>query len=95
MELYIVRIESIRHFDDCEYSYLPYFHEIFGVYKTKQAAEKAVWEYFGNDNYEAIFENKIKDEECPHCDELFKYQDGTYGGVAYYGIFYHHEYIVE
>ena len=42
-----------------------------------------------------IFENKIKDEECPYCDELFKYQDSTYGGVAYYGIFYHHEYIVE
>lgn len=93
MKIHIVRIESIRHFDDCGYSYLPYFHEIFGVYKTKEEAVKAVWKYFGNDKYEAIYDDEIKDNECPYCycDELFKYEDKEYGGVAYYGIFYHEE----
>lgn len=95
MKLYIVRIESIRHFDDCEYSYLPYFNEIFGVYKTKEDAVHDVWNYFGDDKYEAIFDDDIKDTECPYCDELFKYQDKRYNGIAYYGIFYHEEYIKE
>lgn len=95
MKIYIVRIESIRHFDDCEYSYLPYFNEIFGVYRTNEEAVKAVWEYFGDDKYEAVYDDEIKDNECPYCDELFKYEDKKYGGVAYYGIFYHEETINE
>ena len=89
MELHIVRIESIRHFDEFEYSYLPYMHEIFGVFKSKKEATEAVWRSFGSDEYEWIFNN----DECPYCDELFKYEDKEYGGVAYYGIFYHTEYI--
>lgn len=97
MKLYIVRIESIRHFDDCEYSYLPYYNEIFGVYKTKQDAENDVWRHFGNmeEEYDAVFENSIIDKECPGCDILFKYQDKKYGGIAYYGIFFHEEYLTE
>ena len=91
MKLNIVRIESIRHFDDCEYSYLPYFNEIFGVYRTNEEAVKAIWEYFGDDKYEAVYDDEIKDNECPYCDELFKYEDKEYGGIAYYGIFYHEE----
>lgn len=90
MELHIVRIESIRHFDEFEYSYLPYMHEIFGVYKSKKEAVDAVWSVFGTDDkYEIEFDK----DECPFCDELFKYEDKKYGGVAYYGIFYHVEHI--
>ena len=91
MELHIVRIESIRHFDEFEYSYLPYMHEIFGVFKSKKEAVDAVWRTFGSDEYEWILNN----DECPYCDELFKYEDKRYGGVAYYGIFYHTEYLTE
>lgn len=89
MELYIVRIESIRHFDEFENSYLPYMKEIFGVYKSKKEATEAVWYIFGDDKYELVFDS----DECPYCDELFKYEDKEYGGVAYYGIFYHTEHI--
>lgn len=89
MELHIVRIESIRHFDEFEHSYLPYMHEIFGVFKSKKEATEAVWRFFGDDKYEIEFDK----DECPYCDELFKYVDKEYGGVAYYGIFYHTEYI--
>lgn len=89
MELYIVRIESIRHFDEFENSFLPYMNEIFGVYKSKKEATEAVWRFFGSDEYELMFES----DECPHCDELFKYEDKECGGVAYYGIFYHTEHI--
>ena len=92
MELHIVRIESIRHFDESEYSYLPYMDEIFGVYKSKKEAVDAVWSAFGTDDkYEIEFDK----DECPYCDELFKYEDKKYGGVAYYGIFYHTEYLTE
>ena len=91
MELHIVRIESIRHFDEFERSYLPYMNEIFGVFKSKKEATEAVGRYFGSDEYEWIFNN----DECPYCDELFKYVDKEYGGVAYYGIFYHTEYLTE
>lgn len=92
MELHIVRIESIRHFDEFGYSYLPSMHEIFGVYKSEKEAINAVWSVFGNDDkYEYVFEK----DECPYCDELFKYEDKRYGGVAYYGIFYHTEYLTE
>jgi hypothetical protein len=54
-----------------------------------------VWKYFGDDKYEAIYDDCIKDEESPYCDELFKYQDKKYGGIAYYAIFYHEEFITE
>ena len=90
MELHIVRIESIRHFDEFEHSYLPYMHEIFGVFKSKKEAVDAVWSVFGTDEYEIEFE---KIDECPYCDELFRYEDKEYGGVAYYGIFYHTEHV--
>lgn len=89
MELHIVRIESIRHFDEFEHSYLPYMYEIFGVFKSKKEATEAVWRSFGTDEYELMFDC----DECPHCDELFKYVDKEYGGVAYYGIFYHEEHV--
>ena len=38
--------------------------------------------------------DEIKDNECPYCDELFKYEDKEYGGIAYYGIFYHEEHLI-
>lgn len=92
MELHIVRIESIRHFDEFERSYLPYMNEIFGVFKSKKEATEAVWSAFGTDDkYEFVFDSEV----CPYCDELFKYVDKEYGGVAYYGIFYHTEYLTE
>ena len=55
--------------------------------KKKQL--KQYGEPSGGDEYEFILES----DECPFCDELFKYEDKEYGGVAYYGIFYHTEYI--
>ena len=39
-------------------------------------------------------DDEIKDKECPYCDELFKYEDKEYGGIAYYGIFYHEEHLI-
>lgn len=96
--LYIVRIESIRFFDDSQYSYLPYFNEIFGVYTDEQQAKNAVWAYFGSsDDYEIII------DECDDIDnviisnnsDVFKYVDKTYGGVAYYIVSYHVEWIIK
>jgi hypothetical protein len=50
-------------------------HEIFGVYKSKKEATEAVWRFFGSDEYELMFDC----DECPHCNELFKYVDKEYG----------------
>jgi hypothetical protein len=47
------------------------------------------------EEYDAVFEDSIKDKECPYCDILFRYQDKNYGGIAYYGIFFHEEYLTE
>ena len=92
--LHIVRIESIRYFDDCQYSYLPYFDEIFGVYTSQKDAQRAVWSYFGKDDeYEYICDGNIKDKEAPYADEIFKYVDKHHGGYAYYAIYYHTEWI--
>lgn len=93
MELYIVRIESIRHFDEYEMSHLPLMDAIFGLYKTQDEAIKAVWQYFGNDKYEIVFNSDLPEEDWSCCDEIFKYEDEKYGGVAYYKIFYHTEHI--
>ena len=96
--LYIVRIETIRFFDDCEYSYLPYFNEIFGVYTDEQQAKKSVWEYFGsNDDYEIIIDecDDIDNVVISNDSDVFKYVDKTYGGVAYYIVSYHIEWIIK
>lgn len=91
MEIHIVRIESIRHFDESEMSHLPLMDVIFGLYKTQDEAIKAVWQYFGNDKYEIVFNSDLPEEDQSYCDEIFKYEDKKYGGVAYYKIFYHVE----
>lgn len=87
----IVRIETIRHFDECQYSYLPLMNDIMGVYNSINDAKNAVWRYFGDDKYEYITDNDIIYDIAPYSDTLFKYTDQKYGGVAYYAIYYYTE----
>lgn len=92
-EIWIVTIDSHRFFDECEYSYLPIFHKIFGVYNSKAEAEKAVWSCFGDDKYEYILPTEIMDTHQIYHDIMFKYVDKEYGGYAIYGIDYHMEFL--
>lgn len=90
----VVTIDTRRIFDECQKSYLPIMHKVFGVYSDKNKAQSAIWEYFSED-FKEIFEycldNFDKDGEVLAYDDVFMRTDKKYGGIAYYGIDYHIE----
>ena len=90
LAIWIVTIESRRFFDDCQYSYLPVFNKIFGVYYSREEAEKEVWKHFA-DKYEICFDDYDPEGEYLGYDDAFMLVDEKYGGKAIYGIDYHQE----
>ena len=82
---WVVTVESRRFFDECQYSYLPEMHKVFGVYSTKEKAQSEVWNYF-KDKFELFDENYDADGEYIGCELIFKRVDEKYGGHALYGI---------
>ena len=42
----VVTIDTRRFFDECQKSYLPIMHKVFGVYIDRDKAQSAIWEYF-------------------------------------------------
>ena len=99
MEIWIVTIDSHRYFDECEYSNLPIFNKVFGVYHSKDEASKAVYEYFCDDThktkYEIYLDNYAPNGDYIGCEDMFLYKDVKYSGYAIYGIDYHLEIIEE
>ena len=89
--IWIVRVETIRKYDECGYSFLPYCDEIFGVFINEEQAVDSVWRSFSENEW--ICDNNIIDDIASGCDELFSYKDETYGGIAYYAVYYHKEWI--
>lgn len=98
LQVCVVTIESRRFFDECEKSYLPLMNTIFGIYLTKEKAEKEVWDYFMR-RFEGKYEICLQEEDIEGMyldyDVVFKRTDKEYGGVAYYGVNYHIETIEE
>ncbi len=78
-----------RNFDECEYSRLPLFHTIFGVYESMDDALGDVYDYFYNmygDQYEETDHTPFRDEQgvvFGH-EFTFKYTDRKFGGYALY-----------
>ena len=99
MEVYVVTIDSHRYFDECEHSYLPLFHKVFGVYHTKDEAVKAVYRCFCDDasvsKYEMYLDDYSPNGEYLGHDDMFLYKDEKYGGYAIYGVDYYLEKIIK
>ena len=90
--VYVVHIETRRFFDECQSSYLPEMCPIFGVYSTREKAEREVWDYFTNrfkEQYELCLDNFDIDGERMDYDVCFKRVDKTYKGCAFYGVTFH------
>ena len=95
--VYVVTIDTRRFFDECQYSYLPVMHRVFGVYDSLEKAHKDVWDYFVNnetEQYEICFDDYDADGVFLGYDDTFKRTDERYGGCAYYGVDYHTEVII-
>ena len=78
-----------RHFDECECSYLPLFHSIYGVYEDMNDALNDVYTflYSGNEEkYEVIEEHSLVSDKWENYgyEFTFKYTDKKYGGYALY-----------
>jgi hypothetical protein len=96
MKIWIATVDSHRYLDDFEYSYLPLYRKVFGVYHTRDEAVKAVFQKFCNEeNYDIYFEQYAPNGEYLGYDHMFYYKDAKYGGYAIYGIDYHLETIEE
>lgn len=88
-EVCVVHIETRRFFDECQSSYLPLMYPIFGVYSTREKAERAVLDYFTNrfkEQYGVCFEDFDVDGERLDYDVCFKRVDKVFGGCAFYCI---------
>ena len=85
----VVHIETRRFFDECKNSYLPVMYPIFGVYSTREKAERAVWDYFTNrfkEQYEVCCDNFDAEGNCLDFDLCFKREDKIFKGCAFYGV---------
>lgn len=80
MKVVVVSIESDRHFDDEQKSYLPLMCEIFGVFSSISKAQDSVSEYFSTEKYELTDWDKQ--------GARFLLKDKTFGGYAFYDITY-------
>lgn len=85
----VVFTSQDRHFDEFEYSYLPSFHSIFGVYEDMNDALNDVYAflYSGNEEkYEVIKEDSLVSDKGEYYgyEFTFKYTDKKYGGYALY-----------
>lgn len=90
----VVTIDTRRFFDECQNSYLPIMHKVFGVYIDINKAQSAIWEYFSEkfkEEFEYCLDKIDKDGEALVYDDVFTRTDKTYGGIAYYGISYYME----
>lgn len=90
--IWVVTIDTLKYFDECQRSFLPDFHKVFGVYRTKDEAMGALYSTFYNEKgeYEPMTDNELVELGCSDgYDEAFKYEDKEYGGFAIYGIEYH------
>lgn len=86
-EVCVVHIETRKFWDDCQKSYLPTMYPIFGVYSTKEKAERDLWDYFTNrfkEEYEPCFDEFDIDGGRLGYDVCFKLVDKAFGGCAYY-----------
>ena len=83
----VVHIETRRFFDECQESYLPLMYPIFGVYSTREKAEREVGDYFMNrykEQHEPCLEDLDIDGEGLDYDFCFKRVDKVFGGCAFY-----------
>ena len=88
-EVCVVCIETRRFWDECQSSYLPTMYPIFGVYSTREKAEREVWDYFTNrfkEQYEVYLDNIDAEGERLFYDLCFKREDKIYKGHALYGV---------
>lgn len=86
-EVCVVHVETRLFFDECQSSSLPVMYPIFGVYSTREKAEREVWDYFTNrfkEQYEVCFEDFDFDGENLDYDVFFKRVDKAFGGCAFY-----------
>lgn len=86
-EVCVVHIETRRFFDECRSSHLPVMHPIFGVYSTREKAEREVWDYFTNrfkEQYEVCCDNFDTEGNCLFYDLCFKCEDKIFGGCSFY-----------
>lgn len=86
LKVYVVHIETDRFFDECERSYLPLMQDIFGVYLSKNTAEKEIFEYFDGDEYVLEQTIPIHTDKGTEYAYIFKYEDKNYGGYCLYTI---------
>lgn len=85
----VVHIETRRFFDECQNSYLPVMYPIFGVFSTRETAEKAVWDYFTNrfkEQFEMYCDNFDAEGNRLFYDLCFKREDKVFKGHALYGV---------
>lgn len=83
----VVHIETRRFFDECQSSYLPVMCPIFGVYSTREKAEREVWDYFTNrfkEQYEVCCNDFDTEGNRLYFDLCFKREDKTFKGCAFY-----------
>ena len=85
----VVHIETRRFWDDCQHSYLPVMYPIFGVYSTRENAERAVWDYFTNrfkEHFEVCCDDCDAEGNILFYDLCFKREDKVFKGHALYGV---------
>ena len=90
----VVHTETRRFFDECQISYLPLLYPIFGVYSTREKAERAVWDYFTNrfkEQYEVCCDNFDVEGNVLEFDLCFKREDKIFKGCAFYGVDFYFE----
>ena len=94
VKVWVVTIDTIQKWDECQDSYLPTMNKVFGVYSTKDEAIQEVWSYFSpkiDKGYEYGFDTEDQEGNWLDYEDLFILTDPEYGGRAYYCVNYHLE----
>ena len=94
IKVWVVTIDTIKNWDECQGSYLPTMNKIFGVYSSENEARHAIWSYFSplmDKGYEYGFDNEDQESNWLDYEDLYIRTDPNYGGKAYYCVNYHLE----